>query len=130
MSALLVLLFFAAGDDPPGAALPNQEELVATLRSHLAKREQPLDNFVRRQVTQVPAGDNFTPVEMSVQVHGGYCKTYTRDARGVERVEVMNPSDFFHLTRVPTDEAWKLSHRAQMEVELRTKHKSVWYSHA
>jgi hypothetical protein len=118
---------FADGSDataPPGTVMPNTGALVATFREQLARAQQPLDNFLRRQLH--PEGLMGSPLESFVQVNGFYRKTYSLDKMGVERVDVLTPSELFGLIKLPGEEAWKLTHQNPLDPDTRQKLKVGW----
>jgi hypothetical protein len=126
---LAVCLVFGAGDESEVAPVPNQDEVLAMIRHHLARWEQPMDHYIRRLAIQAPPRESFF-VESTIEVHGSLCKTYHRDTQGVERVDLMNQTHLYSLIKLPTEEKWKLSTGGQLDEELHAKHRTVWYSHA
>jgi hypothetical protein len=125
----LTILFVGFQDvsAAPGTELPNKDVLLQTLREHYFRAHVDLDQYYRKDTYP---GREQGHLESVVQMHGCYCKAYTRDHLGVERLNVMSPTKFFSLIKVPYEEVWKLSFEQEVDEESCQKRRRGWKNHA
>jgi hypothetical protein len=111
MLACLLLCLQASADGaaaaPPGTPLPNHEALVRTFHEQLARYREPIDNFYIRYLQHFGRGSQGDANEFVVQVHGPYCKKYSHAS--FESVDVLNPDQFFILSRRTEESAWDIN---------------------